>query len=46
MSKPGTTPAMRRLAIDVEAAIPYTTRMMEGGMMGPIAEAAATKAVA
>ena len=42
--RPGTSPAINRSPMDVSAMEPYTTKVMEGGMMTPMAPAAAINA--
>ena len=39
MISPGMTPALNRSPMEVSAMEPYTTKVMEGGMMTPMAPA-------
>ena len=39
MIRPGMTPALNRSPMEVSAMEPYTTKVMEGGMMTPMAPA-------
>ena len=42
--RPGTTPEINRSPMDVSEIEPYTTKVIDGGMITPIAPAAAISA--